>query len=647
MTVPYRSAFQLLLFIFLQLNAAAQISLPPLVGDNMVLQRDQPTKIWGWASPDEEIRLTFNGISKSTKAAADSTWHIILPAMPAGGPFTMDLNARNRITIKNILIGDVWLCSGQSNMDYQLYKAADLYDSVIKNSSNNHIREFAVKSENTFSTRKYARGSWKIASPENVISFSAAGYFFARDLNQKYQIPIGIIHSSYPGTPAEAWISEEGLKHFPSYLEISKRYKDTVYTNARLKAQNNLTEEWLDNLKKNDEGLLDLSGLWKNNLIKLGEWKTAIFPGYLEDQTQTSLDGVLWIKKKINVPAKMLQYDNFLELGLIDDVDSTYINGTLVGSRDNKYLVRKYKIPPGVLKAGENWITIRVIDKEGKCGIVKGKNYRLGNSKGSIDLSGGWLYRIGYSTPPAPSADFVSLYKLPQIQYYSKISTLLNYAIKGVTWYQGEGNTGKPAEYTQLLTALIKDWRARWQNDQLPFLIVQLANYMDPPQLPSQSNWALLREAQAKVAATVPNTGLAAAIDLGEQYDIHPSNKEDVGKRLALIAQRIAYADTSLIASGPTFKSMAIRNENVLINFDNVGAGLLAKGKVLKQFQIAGDDKVFYWAEAKITGNAVQVSSKKVKHPLAVRYAWADNPEGSNLYNKNGLPAFPFRTDDW
>ncbi|WP_256009609.1 sialate O-acetylesterase [Desertivirga xinjiangensis] len=648
-------------FIFLlllPLVSAAQIILPPLLSDNMVLQRDQALKIWGWASPGEELSLTFNGFRASTKVLADSTWEFKLPAMQAGGPYDLELkgtNEKNRLKVYNILIGDVWLCSGQSNMDYQLHKSSDLYKADIKASLQPEIREFAVKSDYGFRHKKYAEGSWKEARPENVMRFSAVGYFFALELYKKYKIPIGIIHSSYPGTPAESWISAEGLKEFPPYRQKADLFKDSAYTHKIVQAQKRISADWLDVINKLDEGSSSPQRLWKNNISDLKDWHTISFPGFIEDQAEPDFNGVLWIKKKVHIPARMTQSRLVLELGLIDDIDSTYINGVNIGSRDNKYLVRKYQIPPGLLKEGENWITLRIVDKEGKCGIVQGKSYQIRTEDplpgDAIDLSGEWLYKVGYRSAPLPSEKFVSIDKLPEIMYYSKIEPLIKYAIRGVAWYQGESNTSKYSEYKELLASLINDWRNKWQLREMPFLIVQLANYMDPPALPSASDWALLREAQAKLAREVSNSGLAVAIDFGEQYDIHPANKKDVGRRLALVAREVAYGDSTVISSGPVYRSMSISKNKIDLYFDKVGdqSGdeLEARNGALKHFAIAGEDKVFHWAKAKIKNGRVQVWSKKVKQPVAVRYAWADNPQGCNLYNKSGLPASPFRTDQW
>ncbi|MGX5688530.1 sialate O-acetylesterase [Arcticibacter tournemirensis] len=639
--------FTILLWIFIPAIVKSQIKLPRLISNGMVLQRDQKVNIWGWASPGDEITISFNNHIVRTTCSEDKKWKVTLPAMKAGGPFDMIIKGKNSLVVKDILLGDVWLCSGQSNMNFELYKARELYTKEIEAAENDQIREFAVKLPSSFAKRDDVEGTWKPANPGNVLNFSAVGYFFALSLHKKHKVPVGIIHSSYSGTPAEAWISEEGLKNFPHYLEKAATFKDTAYANAAVSKDKQTTSEWFAAIEQHDKGLKGKEALWAQPFADTSGWRPIVFPGYWEDQGIDGIDGAVWVKKTVNVPASMIGQPVYLELGLIDDIDITYVNGQKVGSKDNKYLARRYEIPSHLLKEGRNTLTIRIIDKEGRGGIVPGKKYRFTNGKTSIDLSGTWYYKTGYALPELPVSRFVRMDYMPTIMYHSRIEPIIGYTIKGVAWYQGEGNSGKAIEYRSLLPALIADWRKRWGQGDFPFLIVQLANYMDPPQVPQESRWAMLRESQAKVADSIPNCGLAVAIDIGDANDLHPLNKKEVGNRLALIAQKVAYRDLKAVYPVPQYESATFNGSKVIISFKHTGSGLTAKNGALKHFAIAGEDRKFRWAEAEIKNGKVVVWSKDIAKPVAVRYAWADNPAGCNLYTKEGLPAAPFRTDKW
>ncbi|MCG2615309.1 sialate O-acetylesterase [Terrimonas sp. NA20] len=634
----------MLVGLLLQKTSFAQLKLPNLISDNMVLQRDLPLTLWGWATPGATVHFLFQGKSAETIAAADGKWKFRLSALKPGVPVEMSFTSEGRTTtVRNILVGDVWLCSGQSNMDYQLYKAKQSYPKEIADAGNYQIREFAVKNPYGFQKSENATGSWKPATPDNVLMYSAVGYFFARSLYEKYTIPIGIIHASYPGTAAEGWMSEEGLAQFPHYLEKAKPFRNERYSDSVKARDKRVNDEWMNEQRRGDTGL---AKQWGSNNTDLSGWGKYSVPGYWEDQGMQQ-DGVIWIKKEIEVDASFLPGEKYLELGMIDDVDSTYFNGYWVGSKDNRYLERRYRIPDSIIRAGRNMITIRIVDKEGRGGVIAGRRYRLTNGTTSIDLSGEWNLKTGVVMRPMPVGSFTRIEYLPEIMYHSRIEPLIGYGIKGVLWYQGEANTGKAIEYRTLLPAMINDWRTRWGQGNFPFLIVQLANYMKPPVEPVKSNWAMLRESQAKVADSIPNAGLAVAIDLGEEFDIHPANKKDVGERLALTARHLVYGDKKTVYSGPVYKSMTVENGKVVLEFDHKGKGLTGKNGELMYFATAGADRVFHWARAGIRNGKVIVWSEKVKVPVAVRYAWADNPQGANFYNVEGLPAVPFRTDNW
>jgi sialate O-acetylesterase len=628
----------------------ANVRLPTLVDDHMVLQRGAIIKIWGWADPEEKVTVQFLHRKLTTYTTAAGRWEVSLPSLEAGGPYEMKISGKNLIKISDILIGDVWLCSGQSNMEYKMIKSRDRYADDIAKASQYPIREFAVKETYGYDSPSDVSGSWQQASPENVLQFTAVGYFFAKNLNMRYKVPIGLLYSAWSGTPAEAWISEKNLQPFPHYLATLQQFKDTASINRSLEQEKILSNAWYKAQRDHDQGSAAGQLPWSSDDTDLSTWRQISFPGYWEDQGAGNLDGVIWVKKVIEVPSKMSGKPLILQLGLIDESDSTYFNGHKIGSTNQKGSPRRYRVPAELVKPGSNTITIRIIDNEGKGGFVQGKPLLLTDGQTSVDLAGQWIYRVGFQCAPLPAQSFTRPYYKPGILYQTMIAPIAWYPIKGAIWYQGEANTSpaKAVEYRRLLPILIKEWRKAWGLGDFPFLIVQLANFMKPSVEPQESSWAMLRESQAIVADSIPRCGLAVAIDLGEAYDIHPANKKDVADRLALVAGKVAYHNNTIQASGPVYENMFIDKGQIFLTFKEVGKGLIAANGRLLQFAIAGTDRKFVSAEAKIVGpNQIVVWSDKVKEPVAVRYAWADNPEGCNLLNKEGLPARPFRTDNW
>lgn len=630
------------------IKANAEIVLPSLISDGMVLQREQKIKVWGWANPGEEVKVTFNNKNYTTLTNSDKKWFINLPKTKAGGPYSMIISSKtSSITIKDILVGDVWLCSGQSNMEFTMSKLSDAFPSDLANATNKEIRQFLVKQVYSFKPLTAVQGEWKYANPATIGNFSAVGYYMVKALYDKYKVPMGIIHASWGGTPAEAWTSEEGLKEFPHYLNVSNYFKEPANVSKTIRKDQETNDNWYKNLKINDKGFENPEKIWSKSLEKFNSGKVIRFPGFWEEQGFPDLDGVIWVRKEINLTEQMLQQDAMLELGMIDDSDSTYFNGIKIGSTNNKYASRKYKVPSSILKLGKNVIIIRIVDTDGKGGFIRDKNYRFISGTKIIDITGEWECEIGASAKALLQSSFTRLHYQPTSLYNAMIAPLIPYTIKGVAWCQGESNTSKPSEYAKLLSAMIQDWRLKWGQGDFPFLIVQLANYMEVKNEPTQSNWAELREAQLKVATELPNAALTVAIDVGETNDIHYSNKKAVGHRLALAAQSVAYHD-NVVHSGPTYKSMQIKGDKIYLKFNHVGAGLVSKGdNRLSHFAIAGSDKKFIWAKAEIRGKKLIVWSENLKSPVAVRYAWSNNPLGCNLYNKDGLPASPFRTDSW
>jgi sialate O-acetylesterase len=486
-------------------------------------------------------------------------------------------------------------------------------------------------------------GRWESANPKTVLDFTATGYFFAKALFEKYRVPIGLINASIGGSPAEAWLSEQALKEFPKHLETARKFKSDDYINQIRTKEKAASDAWYKLVWQRDKGLAAGEERWYDPAYDSSDWPTMNIPGYWADGELGPVNGVVWFRKDISLPGSMAGKPGKLLMGRIVDSDEIYVNGKLVGKTSYQYPPRRYDVPLNLLKAGKNTIVARVVNNSGRGGFVKDKPYQLTAAGQTIDLKGPWQYKLGATMDPLPPTTFIQ-YK-PLGLYNGMIAPLLNYAIKGVIWYQGESNTWRPLEYRKLFPALITDWRKQWNQGQFPFLYVQLANFMAAKDQPSESGWAELREAQLKALA-VPNTGMAVIVDIGEWNDIHPLNKKDVGERLALAARKLAYGDKKVVYSGPIYKSVKIKGSKAIIKFTNTGGGLVAKGGELKHFAIAGPDKKFVWARAKIKGDKVVVWSDKVTRPVAVRYAWADNPEGANLYNKEGLPASPFRTDD-
>jgi sialate O-acetylesterase len=641
--------FNSILFFYVLLlsqEAFCEVRLPKLIGESMVLQRDAKVKIWGWAAPGEKITINFNDKKYETKTGKCGKWTITLPKMKAGGPYDMEIKGSNNITIRDILIGDVWVCGGQSNMVLPMKRVEDLYEDEIAGAENTFIRHFLVPERYDFDVPQedLKSGRWESVNPDNILRFTATGYFFAKALYEKYGVPIGLINASVGGTPAEAWMSQDALKEFPASLEMARKFKDSTYVNKIRREDKLRIDKWYSSLMRLDRGFNEGEKKWYDADYDASKWDTMLLPAYWEDEGLQGVDGVVWFRKEIDVPASMVGKPGKILMGRIVDSDSVYINGVFVGTISYQYPPRKYDVPENLLKAGKNTIVVRVINNIGKGGFVKEKPYKLIAGGQTVDLKGKWQYKLGAKTDSLLGQTFIQ-YK-PSGLYNGMIAPLLNYRIKGVIWYQGESDTWKPIEYRRMFPALINDWRQKWNQGDFPFMFVQLANFMEVKDEPSESNWALLREAQMKTLA-VKNTGMAVAIDIGEWNDIHPLNKRDVGSRLALAARKVAYGEKDIVYSGPIYKCMKIKGNKITITFTNIGGGLIVKGgRELNHFAICGAGKKFVWAKAKIEGNEVVVWSDSVSEPVAVRYAWADNPEGANLYNKEGLPAAPFRTDN-
>jgi sialate O-acetylesterase len=654
-----RKALQAVVLVCgLGICAQAEVSLPNVLSDNMVLQRERAVPIWGNAKAGETITISFRDQSVSTVTKEDGKWRLNVPTGKAGGPFEMTIEGKNKITLKNILVGEVWVCSGQSNMQMQVVSVKNAQEEIAQ-ANYPEIRLFTVPCVAAAAPQANCNGCWTACSPQTVPNFSAVGYFFGRDLYQHLKVPIGLINTSWGGTNSETWTPREVIMNVPGFERLKSALTAMEANDGGKEYFRQLTE-WEKATHREDPGNTGFGKGWAKVDADMKDWKTMSLPGTIDKlNDRSNFEGVVWFRKDVTVPEKWAGKDLVLSLGTIDDFDVTYFNGTEVGKIDrtaeNSWNIqRNYKIPASLVKAGRNVIAIRMVDNfslGGFTGKPEAMKLSFNDQEPVIALAGDWNYRIEAEIipveskigKPEPSGGLGNV-NSPCALYNSMIYPLVPYAIQGAIWYQGESNAGRPYEYRTIFPEMIKGWRNVWGQGDFPFLFVQLANYMAIQPAPSESNWAALREAQTMTLDAAPNTGMVVIIDIGETSDIHPKNKQDVGKRLALAAKAKAYGE-NITYSGPIFNSMTVQDNKAVIRFRHVDGGLAARdGGELKGFAIAGADKKFVWAKAKIEGDTVVVWSDEVTKPVAVRYAWADNPI-CNLINKAGLPASPFRTD--
>jgi len=640
-----------------QSSSGRSLRLPAIFGDHMVLQCNMPVPIWGWAKPNEEVAVILKGKKPLvTKANEQGRWMVKLPPQPAGGPHELIIRTREEtIRFRDVLFGEVWVCSGQSNMEWPVAWAQNAKEEIAT-ANFPQIRFFVVEKSIALEPQTDCKGRWVVCSPETIGGFSAVGYFFGREIHQRLKVPVGLIGTYWGGTPAEAWTELKALESDPDFKPILERLPRDRETLRRLQEQyEQALAEWNRKIILRDPGNKGEEMGWAKPEFDDSDWATMELPRIFE--RSMNIDGAVWFRKVVNIPENWAGKDLVLSLGPIDDYDTTYFNGERIGSTGpetpNSWTVpRRYKVPGKLVKPGANLIAVRVFDmleNGGFTGLPDQMRLELAEGRGEpISLAGSWKFKVEFARdasklPPRPQPPINNW--TPTGLFNAMVAPLIPYAIRGVIWYQGESNVARAYQYRKLFPALINSWRKAWGQGDFPFLFVQLANYLERRQEPTESAWAELREAQLLTLKTVPNTGMAVAIDIGEANDIHPRNKQDVGKRLALAALAIAYGQ-KIVYSGPIYRSMKIEGNKIRLFFDHVGSGLVAKGDKLVGFAIAGKDRKFVWANAKIEGNTVVVWNEQVPEPVAVRYAWADNPE-CNLYNKEGLPASPFRTDDW
>ncbi len=643
--------------------AGADIRLPKLVGDNMVLQRDAPLKLWGWADPGERVQVRFRNQQVSAIADQHGAWSLTLAPLRAGGPDRMLLTGKHELTLSNILVGDVWLASGQSNMQFPMVAQngfGGVADSAreVRGANFPRMRLFLVEQETAFAPKSdvSSRG-WQQVDPASVAGFSAIAYLFGRELHQRYRVPIGLIESNWGGTPAECWTSAAGLRQFPEFAaSIERQTHIDAQAIAAYRSYVAERNEWFQLHGREDRGSgngNNAQAPWASAQFSDADWPTTTEPKPWPDKAVTDFDGTMWFRKSIDIPADLAGRTLRLHLPHLRQADVSYFNGAEVGATEGENGERNYTVSGQLVRAGRNVIAVRVTGEyasgDGYVGML-GDAVDMYAQVGTltVPLAGTWSYQAGpdLSARPNPPAITPLMARFPQaptLLYDAMIAPLTPYRIKGVIWYQGEANADRAAQYRSLFPALIRDWRRQW-GYEFPFLFVQLAGFGPNASEPADYPWAELRQSQA-AALALPQTGMAVAIDVGNASDIHPTDKQDVAHRLALTAERVAYGE-NVIASGPTYQSMTIEGDRIRLKFANADSGLKLKDAhaAARGFAIAGADGHFVWASAAVDGRDVLVSSAGVKAPTAVRYDWSNTPDG-NLYNRQGLPAVPFRTD--
>lgn len=644
-----RKPFFLIFLLLLGIQSMADVKLPKIFSSNMVLQRQKPVPVWGWADAGEKVVVQLSAAgkiaqTKTIKAGKDGKWIIRLDALEAGGPYELSVKGKkNTLTYSDVLIGEVWVCSGQSNMEWPVH-LTDNAEEEIKNANYPNIRHFAVPKDMSFSPKDdILGGEWKVTTPENVPGFTAVGYYFARELYGKLGIPIGLIHTSWGGTNVETWISKEGMASFDEFAEPVAALPPSI------DAYNTNRKQYLDNLITEKHGGFPVGGEvanWPTIGFDDSKWAAMDLPKAFDREVLPDFDGTIWFRKQFPLPQQAAGQSLILSLGQVFDADEVYLNGVKIGASTQKGKNRQYVVPASAVKAGDNVIAIKLTNKGEGAGI-RGKSEQLfiGKDDFEVSLAGPWKYHVESSTN---TSSYLGPNNAGTLLYNSMIAPLVPYAIEGAIWYQGESNAGRAYQYRKSFPLMISDWRKKW-GEEFPFYFVQLASF-DAGKGNSErgSSWAELREAQTLTLTALPKTGMAVTNDIGHPTDIHPRNKQDVGKRLALSALKNTYGQ-NVVYSGPVYQSMQASGNKVTLNFQHTDGGLHSVGKYgyLTGFEVAGDDQKFYPARGEIQGEKVVIWSDKVTKPVAVRYGWADDNAEANLFNSANLPAVPFRTDTW
>lgn len=630
----------LIIFLWATCNTNAQIIMPAIFTDNMVLQRDVSIPVWGWAKSGEKIEIRFNKQVKVTRADKTGKWMVKLDAESAGGPYEMTVMGKTSNILKNVMVGEVWLCSGQSNMEYPLSGVLNSKKEIATANYPN-IRQIKIQHRiNSLPVNDVVTKGWIVSDSSTVSHFSAVAYFFARTVHESTNIPIGIIDDTWSGSNIETWISREGFESSDEFKEmIAKMPRMNLDSITNMMVNSNTVR--IEKLQKNLLAKLNPKDLHKPDFDD-SRWPTLYLPKLWEEQSIGDLDGVVWLRKTITLTAPDVNKNASLELSTIDDNDVTYVNGVKVGEIEGWDTPRIYTISPGILVEGKNVISIRIVDNGGGGGVYGDSTkvkLTLGDTK--ISLAGMWKWQVESIMKGGIENS------LPSLCYNAMINPLVNYAIRGILWYQGESNASRAYQYRKALSLLITDWRQKWNNPTMPFYFVQMPTFTTFGNSNEGCGWAELRESQA-FALSLPNTAMVVTTDVGTPNDIHPANKLPVGKRLAAAALNNIYGKTCVFR-GPTFKSMEVNGNEVTVSFDNIGSGLYTPDKYgyVRGFEIAGADSVFYYAKASIKNDKIILQCDSVKNPIAIHFSWIGDASESNLFNKEGFPAEPFRTDQW
>jgi len=629
-----------ILLIF-SMVTTANIKMPLLFSDGMVVQRNKEIPIWGFADANEKVEVHFNKQIVKTQADKNGKWMLKLNPEKAGGPFELIIIGKNKITIKNVLVGEIWICSGQSNMEFQVSQTINAAKE-IEDSNYPMIRHFGVAQDLSGKPKDDLKsGKWEVSSQETVGNFTAVGYYFAKKLYAELKIPIGIINTSWGGTNVETWTSREA---FQKSEDFKNMIADVPVMNI-----DSISKLYAKQMKERVEKIqgtpvsTENENSFKEFSFDDADWGEISVPSLWENQALGDLDGVVWMRKTITLGAEDLKNKAIVSLAKIDDEDITYVNGIEIGKNTQYDLKRVYEIPANVLKEGKNTIAVRIVDNSGGGGIYgETADLKLTLGTKNVPLEGKWKYKvIAVKTSLSPNS-------YPSLLYNAMVNPLVPFAIQGVLWYQGEANVWRAQEYKKAFPLMIQDWRTKFKQGDFPFYFVQLSTFNEfNGNSKVGSKWAELREAQSETLK-VKNTGMAVTTDIGNAKDIHPTNKQDVGLRLAAIALNNVYGKKQ-VYSGPTYRSQEIKGNKITLTFDNIGSGLTSSDNTenLKGFEIAGSDQVFHSAKAIIKDNKIIVSSDQVQNPVAVHYGWADDDTEINLFNKEKFPASPFRTDNW
>ncbi|MBN2597117.1 MAG: hypothetical protein JXR82_10080 [Marinifilaceae bacterium] len=646
--------FRIIIFLFALIFSDAncfsqEISMSPLFGDGMVLQREKPISVFGEAPANKKITVLFRDQYKQIVADENGKWKIELDSEVYGGPNSLTVKTKNEtLEIKDVYVGEVWICSGQSNMEMPLlgnWAHVNNAEEEVAHADHPNIHLFMVDRNTSFQpeTKMESKG-WKTCTPESCKEFSAVAYFFGRDLDESLDMPIGLIQTAWGGTVAEAWTSAKTLKNIADFrekvLQIEKN--PTSKKELELKYKKDLAA-FIQETGEADKGINGKDTIFASVDLNDADWMPMDLPGMVESTKIGSVDGSIWFRKTISISDENANKEMILHIAAPDDADETWFNGVKVGESTEWDVPRQYKLASNLAKPGKNVIAIRLSDYRGAGGFMgEASHFALTSEDGfRMELAKNWKCKVGYNLKDIKTIPIeLNDPNQPAVLFNAMINPLIPYSFRGVIWYQGESNAGRAKQYEELFPAMINDWRSKWGGEDFPFGFVQLASYLKRNTEPVNDSWAELREAQ-RLTLKLPNTGMAAAIDIGDAKNIHPGNKQDIGKRLALWARNKVYGE-NIPYCGPVYKAMHIESSSLIIEFENCYEGLATSdNREVTGFAVAGKDGVYHWAKAKIEGNKLKLTSDQVTEPVSVRYAWSSNPD-CNLINAAKLPAGPF-----